>query len=189
MSSQSVLLIMITIKSLSINSLRGIKELNLSLDGKGLIIFGENGMGKSSIVDALEFFFTGTISHLTSSKTLSVKGHGTHARSLPSDVNVTLEFNPGGTKITRTFSPNFEYPNQYKNFFKDAENGTFILRRSQILKFIHSKPAERFGVISNILGFERVSNFEHALNDTVRHFEGNIESKSQHKSIVLKYLS
>jgi len=49
---------MITIKSLSINSLRGIKELNLSLDGKGLIIFGENGTGKSSIVDALEFFFT-----------------------------------------------------------------------------------------------------------------------------------
>jgi len=48
---------MITIKSLSINSLRGIKELNLSLDGKGLI-FGENGTGKSSIVDALEFFFT-----------------------------------------------------------------------------------------------------------------------------------
>ena len=127
---------MITIKSIAINSIRGIKELELPLYGKSLIILGENGTGKSSIVDALEFFFTGTISHLTNSKGLSVKSHGKHARALKSDVEVTLEFNPGGIKLTRTFSSDFPCPEQYKVMFEVAKRGTFILRRSQIMEFI-----------------------------------------------------
>src|SRR5687768_4729032 len=92
-SLRSPLLMLIMIKSIVINSIRGIKELELALNGKSLILLGENGTGKSSIVDALEFFFTGTISHLTGSKELSVKNHGKHSGSSKSDVEVTLEFN------------------------------------------------------------------------------------------------
>jgi DNA repair exonuclease SbcCD ATPase subunit len=177
------------IKSIAINSLRGIKELELPLNGKGLVIFGENGTGKSSIVDALEFFFTGSISHLRSSQSLSVKNHGKHARSKQSDLKVTLEFNPGGKKITRTFSPEFQCPKEYERLFEDAKKGTFILRRSQIMNFIQNKPAQRFDVISNILGFENLNNFEHALNGAVHHFERVLESKKRDKSAVLNQLS
>ena len=176
---------MITIKSININSLRGIKEFELPINGKSLLIFGENGTGKSSLVDALDFFFTGSISHLKSSQSLSLKSHGTHAKSSPSDVKVTLEFNPGGTKIIRTFSSDFEFPEQYKNFFKVAQKGTFILRRSQIMNFIYSKPAQRFDLISNILGLEDLNNLEESLNQAVNHFTKKLEFKDNEKSSLL----
>ena len=55
------------IKSVKINGIRGIKEpLNLQLDQGSLLLFGENGSGKSSITDAFEWFYTNRIQHLVS---------------------------------------------------------------------------------------------------------------------------
>ena len=48
------------IKNIEINAFRGIPDiLKLNLQGNSLLLYGENGTGKSSIVDAIEFFFTG----------------------------------------------------------------------------------------------------------------------------------
>jgi len=52
------------VKNISINALRGIPELSLDLNGKNQAIRGDNGTGKTSLVDAIEFFFTGSISSL-----------------------------------------------------------------------------------------------------------------------------
>jgi len=46
----------VKIKKVSINAFRGIPHLELGLDGKSMVIFGENGTGKSSIAEAVEFF-------------------------------------------------------------------------------------------------------------------------------------
>ena len=54
----------IRLKTIGIHAIRGIPDLELELDGKSLLLEGENETGKSSIVDAIEFFFTGKISHL-----------------------------------------------------------------------------------------------------------------------------
>jgi len=52
------------IEGIEIESFRGIRRLSLPLEGRNLIVVGENGSGKSSIVDAIEYFFTGGIQHL-----------------------------------------------------------------------------------------------------------------------------
>ena len=44
-----------------IQNFRGVRSLNIRLDEKNLLLLGENGTGKSSVVDALEFFFTGQV--------------------------------------------------------------------------------------------------------------------------------
>ena len=46
----------VKINQINIRAFRGIRDLELELDGKSLILRGENGTGKSSIVDAIEFF-------------------------------------------------------------------------------------------------------------------------------------
>ena len=55
---------MLRIKRLKAKWFRGIVETELEFDGKSLILFGENGQGKSSFVDALEFLFKGQVSYL-----------------------------------------------------------------------------------------------------------------------------
>ena len=74
------------IESVKINAFRGIPELTLNLEGKSLLLQGENGTGKSSIVDALEFFFTGNVLHLSGTKSLSLKNHAPNVNFSPEDL-------------------------------------------------------------------------------------------------------
>ena len=84
----------IKIKTLNIRACRGIPERGLDLDGKSLLILGENGSGKSSIVDAIEFFFTGKIEHLEGTEGLSLQKHGANINYTPNDTEITMIFNP-----------------------------------------------------------------------------------------------
>ncbi|MGI6563875.1 MAG: AAA family ATPase, partial [Clostridia bacterium] len=68
------------IRSINIENLRGIRfNTNIDLDKKSLIIFGENGKGKSSIVDGIEYAITGDIKHISSTcREVSLKKHAPH---------------------------------------------------------------------------------------------------------------
>ena len=68
----------VKIKTIDIHAFRGIPDFKLQLDGENLLLRGENGTGKSSLVEAIEFFFTGKISHLEGTKGLSLQRHGPH---------------------------------------------------------------------------------------------------------------
>lgn len=68
------------LKSINIENLRGIRfNTNIDLNKKSLIIFGENGKGKSSIVDGIEYAITGDIKHISSTcREVSLKKHAPH---------------------------------------------------------------------------------------------------------------
>lgn len=58
---------MIKIKSISIKGFRGVKnELLLKLNSNSALFFGNNGTGKSSITDAIEWFYNNSVGHLSS---------------------------------------------------------------------------------------------------------------------------
>ena len=91
------------ILSLEINCLRGIKNLKLDLNGKNAIIYGDNGTGKSGVVDAIDFLLSGEISRINGVGTggLSLQEHGKHVKSDLSDAWVSavvkipnIEVNP-----------------------------------------------------------------------------------------------
>ena len=54
------------INSIELNWFRGASEQTvLNVDGKSVVVYGENGSGKSSFVDAFEYMLTnGRIDHL-----------------------------------------------------------------------------------------------------------------------------
>lgn len=41
--------------SIEINCMRGIKNLKLNFTGKTAVIYGDNGTGKSGVIDAIDF--------------------------------------------------------------------------------------------------------------------------------------
>ena len=93
----------VKIKRVNIHAFRGIPDLELELEGRSLLLRGENGTGKSSIVEAIEFFFTGKISPLEGVQGLSLQRHGPHVNFTPNDVNIEITFDPGNVSLYGTF--------------------------------------------------------------------------------------
>ena len=169
----------VKIKTINIRAFRGIPDFELQLGGKNLLLRGENGTGKSSLVEAIEFFFTGKISHLEGTKGLSLQRHGTHVKFKPDDVNVELTFDPGNVSLNRTFAATPSPPEQLKDYFQITQSGTFIMRRSQILTFIMSTPAERFRAIGSIIGVEPLDEIELEMMRVRDDLKGEVKSKEE----------
>ena len=169
----------VKIKTIDIHAFRGIPDFKLQLDGKNLLLRGENGTGKSSLVEAIEFFFTGKISHLEGTNGLSLQKHGPHVNFKPDDVNVELTFDPGDVSLNRTFAVSPSPSEQFEDYFQITQNGTFIMRRSQILTFIMSKPAERFRAIGSIIGVEPLDEIELEMMRVRDNLKSEIRSKEK----------
>jgi DNA repair exonuclease SbcCD ATPase subunit len=186
-----VLKVQTNIKSINIHAFRGIPDLNLILDGKSLLIRGENGTGKSSIVEAFEFFFTGKLSifegHGTQS--LSLQKHAPHNDFTKDDVSIKVEFSPNNITLERTFVYQPQPPRQLKDYFEAAIKGTFILRRSQILRFIASVPSDRFRAIASILGIEQLDNIELAMKRAHEELDEGVNSKRQRIQSILTQIA
>lgn len=167
----------ISIDNIKINAIRGIRELELLHDGKNILIKGENGAGKSSIVDALDFFFTGTVSYFEGRRELSLRRHLPHKDFAWNDIYVELIFNPHKTVIYRTTTSDPEYSGDFSNYFKAASEGNFILRRAQILKFILDRPRDRFSAIASILGISEIDDIELEINRLIKSLGNEREQK------------
>jgi DNA repair exonuclease SbcCD ATPase subunit len=166
------------IKNIQIESFRGIPYLDQPLNEKSLLIHGENGTGKSSIVDAIEYFFTGKISHL--SRPFSIKSHGTHTNYSPEDLKVCLELNPTSCSLERTLDSLNTCPDELKDDMAVAENIPFILRRSQILEFINSAPGDRYKQIGSMIGVDNLEKIESTLKNALDDIHDNINTKLRH---------
>jgi len=179
----------VKIKKISIHAFRGIPDLELELERKSLILRGENGTGKSSIVEAIEFFFTRRISSLEGVRGLSLRRHGPHVNFTPDDVNIEITFDPGNISLSRTFASEPLPLTQLESYFQITQKGRFILRRSQILEFIMSQPAERFRAIGSIIGVELLDNIELEMMRLRDDLKGEIDSKREEINRLITDLS
>lgn len=151
------------LQSLVIENLRGsVTPFTLTFEkGKTLtIIYGENGSGKSTICDALEFMARGTVG--------SLEGRGLGG-TLPywpalgkSKEQMVVQLNTAGGSLRASVkkskvvcSPDTERP------------VLEILRRSQILKLVEAEPAKRYGEISRFINVSGVEASEASLKSLV----------------------
>lgn len=66
------------LKRLRVQGLRGIRDLEVPFETGGLLILGDNGVGKSSLIDGLEWLLTERCSSLTGTSGISFDDHGVH---------------------------------------------------------------------------------------------------------------
>jgi energy-coupling factor transporter ATP-binding protein EcfA2 len=150
---------MVRIKQIRAKAVRGLRDLDLALDGKSLLLYGENGSGKSSLVDALELLFRGSIQHLEGTQGISVQRHGAHIELGREAVEITCTFDPGGVAITRTFETPPTIPHSLQAYWSDTTRTDF-LRRAQLLHFIHADPADRFRLLGQFIGLDELDKVE-----------------------------
>ncbi|WP_295723205.1 ATP-binding protein [uncultured Methanobrevibacter sp.] len=156
-----------------IQSFRGIKDYYLDFEDKSLVLVGENGSGKSSIVNAFEFLFTGQVDSLKGTQAIKHDKSLVHLGDNPEDLSVTASIND--LTIVRKLK---EEPPE-NDILDDFANGSFLLNRQKLLKFIELTPKKKYENITSIIGFAELDNIENTLNKTKNSFNTQIKNKKQ----------
>ena len=151
------------LKSLTIQHLRGaVAPFTLTFEPKKAltVIYGENGTGKTTICDAIEFLGRGKVGSLEN------RGLGRPAPFWPSlgrsnsDISVRLDAGDGACagvvqKSDVVVTPAASRPR------------VEVLRRSQILELVQAAPAERYKSIRRFIDVSGVEASEKALRDLI----------------------
>lgn len=155
------------IARLDIRGFRGIlNQRSLIFDGKSILLFGENGTGKSSFVDALEWLFTKRMTTLDGrAQELSSLRHGPHIRSsAPPLVSLTFAA-PENVTIDSARAPTNLSPSMTQ-YLDGAKENLYIMRRSQLADFINSPPRDRYSLLRPFIPLGRVEGLEQAFRLT-----------------------
>lgn len=138
------------LRSLTMRAFRGVpNELAVDLgNGRSLAVFGENGTGKSTIADALEWYFTGKIELLA---------HEGRQEAIRNVTNPTEDETRVEVQTTGGLGGVVTYGNQDPSLAVDAaRKETFLLRGRTLADFINKSKSEKWKALAEILGFEEV---------------------------------
>ncbi|MBI5204702.1 MAG: hypothetical protein HZA11_07285 [Nitrospirae bacterium] len=173
----------VKIKNIHIQGLRGVKdELVLPLEEKSIVLYGDNGTGKSSITDSIEWFYYGKIAHLSGEEIGKLGLEALRNISLPDDKKGSLEIKYSNSSlncsknieikkgILKTDSTNKN--TSFVEFIKASQRERLILHYAELVNFILSTKTEKLANVSEIIGFSEVTStrtvLKKALNDLAR---------------------
>lgn len=151
-------------KMLTIEHLRGsVLPFSLPFEkGKKLmVIYGENGTGKSTICDAFEFLAKGNVGSLDNRGLGKTNRYWHSLGKKPTDASVTLETATSTCRATVGKTEVIVTPPEHRPRVE-------VLRRSQILSLIEAKPSERYTAISRFIDVSGIEASEASLRDLIR---------------------
>jgi len=178
----------VKIKNLQIEGLRGVKEnLDLPLERNSILLYGDNGSGKSSITDVIEWFFFSKIEHL-STEEIGVKGleglrntalnHNDEGlvkisfdeKILDSKRNIILK----NERLEHSYSNNSK---EFNEFISESQKENLILRYRDLTTFITKTKKEKLIDLSEIIGFSDVTNTRDSLMKIVNELNRDLNNK------------
>jgi hypothetical protein len=164
------------IKKLSITAFRGATqnvEIIFDTLKPVILVFGENGTGKSTIADALDFVCNRRFGSLEDrSMSTQPKSHAVSLGQDPKTLRVSLSTSSGDfiaslTKTGPSISPNTGCP--------DAR----ILRRSNILKLLDAPPKDRFEELKAFITVPGIERSENALREATKDIKRNYDEATR----------
>ncbi len=177
----------VKIKNIKIKGIRGVKDtLTLNLNSKSILLYGDNGTGKSSISDAIEWFYTDKVSHLSSSE-IELKDalkNATIPETESSDV--TISFTKSNLDCSKTLSlkkgkltvENINKTEEFTSYISNSNNENILLRYQYLTNFIDNTKGEKLKYLSDIIGFAEVTKKKEVLQKSHNSVKAEIKAQN-----------
>jgi energy-coupling factor transporter ATP-binding protein EcfA2 len=157
------------VQRLVMHAFRGIPG-EMAVDfGKGdsIVVYGDNGTGKSTIADALEWYFTGEIGFL------SHEGRQHAVRYVGGENNgiTSVEVFTNGTLGGKVVFPDERNPDAFHAIRRE----TFLLRGRTLADFINKTKTEKWKALVDILGLDAIE----SLREDLQRARNDLRKKSK----------
>jgi len=175
------------IKSVSINGLRGIKQqIKLSLNEKSILLYGDNGTGKSSITDAFEWFYYDKVAHLSGEE---IGRDGKEAlRNTYLDDNDTASIRIDFSSIAlssekslnikkdKLISGNSNTDDAFTQYINSSQQENLILRYQNLRDFVDYRKTDKLKYFSDIIGFSEVTRIKDVIKKSFNAIKSEIKN-------------
>ncbi len=176
------------LKQIDIKGLRGIKEsLSLELNGKSVVLYGDNGMGKSSISDAIEWFYTNKVAHLSGIE-IDLKDALRNA-SLDEDFvsEAALkflkksDFDTGKILYKKRGKLEHDYTvksDEIRDYLVKSKEENLLLRYKSLNDFVDITKGDKLKYLSDIIGFSEVTKKKEVLRKAFNSIKTEIKNQN-----------
>lgn len=145
------------------------EEQTFQFNGDNVAVVGDNGTGKSSILAAVEFLLSGSLTHLSGEGTgsLNLSDHAPHQDATEDECYVEgrFETEDGDTGTVRRFASDSSELVQVDGDIDTDDvdvsqwnDDHLILTRGELLQFVEATPRNRGEELSNLLNLRGVRN-------------------------------
>jgi len=180
------------IKKISITGLRGVqKTMELPLSEKSILLYGDNGTGKSSISDSVEWFFNDSVSHLSGSE-IELKEAMRNANLNETEVaSVEIDFSKAIFTSDKTLAyKKGKLVNDYSNkstefdeYIEKTKSENLILRYQFLTDFIDKTKGDKLKSLSDVIGFSEVNKTKDILKKAYNSIKSEIKNQNYEAQI------
>jgi chromosome segregation ATPase len=168
------------IQKITISGFRGINTPPVELDfqkGRSMMIYGTNGSGKSSIVDAWEWLYSSRIEHLA--KEGAKERAFPHKEAKSGQTWIEVEFtNKEIGKIRAEFNPSRITKPEIEgklSEMREVISHPCHLRYRDITEFVYKEKAKKYEKLSSQMGFGKALNIQNQLQTGTKRLEEELE--------------
>ena len=173
------------IKSIKLKNFRGAREeVSLKADRyNSILLYGDNGTGKSSFLDAIEWFISDKVEHLSGD---GVKKHASLRHVLSrndeeSFVEIKFTSNIGNKKNLeiKNNKPKVSFEKTSDDFtalLDEFKNEKLWIRNDDLADFIIKTKADRLADVSKIIGYEQVTKIKSSLKSSLNKITKEIQN-------------
>lgn len=176
------------LKQIDIKGLRGIKDsLSLELNGKSVVLYGDNGMGKSSISDAIEWFYTNKVAHLSGTE-IDLKDALRNATLEEDFVSETAlkflkksAFDTGKTLFYKRGKLEQDYTvksDVISDYIVKSREENLLLRYKSLNDFVDITKGDKLKYLSDIIGFSEVTKKKEVLRKAFTSIKTEIKNQN-----------
>ncbi len=153
------------LRKIGIEGFRGARfplELDFDKGYRSMAIYGDNGGGKSTVTDAIEWFYTNRVSHLWKEDCKEECLRNTHSPG-DKDALISLELNDRNLTSKKSLTPQYRSQHSntnedFKSYLEQSNKERLFLRYGDILRFILMTKGDKRLEILNIIGYDLIAN-------------------------------